>query len=96
MLKKLAQLEEDLGVSRNTLYAMKRAGLRLHNIGAGDKRPTWAAEEDDVRSFLVRPLFGDRSKSAAPERGERRRRVHRATGRQWSPRPAKGSFSAVE
>jgi hypothetical protein len=96
MLKKFSILQKELGVSRNTLYAMRKAGLKTVNVGAGSRRPTLAADDQDVIRFLERPLRGevidriDAQASAARQT----RRPGSPTGRAWKPRPVASAGKA--
>lgn len=79
-LMKLSQVEQELGVCRNTLYEMRRAGLAMHNIGSGSKRPTLAVDRDELLAFMQRPLACDRPSPAIRVRHSRR-------PLKWQPRP---------
>jgi len=69
-LIKLAEIEATRGITRRQLYAMRAAGLVLHNIGSGGKRPTWAVDPAELERFMSRPL------DTSPAVVAPRRRLH--------------------
>lgn len=81
-LVKLRDVEADLGVARSTIYAYRDAGLTLHNVGAGRKRPTYAVDPDELRRFMARPLARDLAKPARRRRQQPARSAH-----YFRPRP---------
>lgn len=68
MLKKLSIIQSELGISRATLYAMRRAGLPMRNVGAGGRRPTYAVDDAELAEFM------DRTLGAKTHRQRQRRR----------------------